>query len=273
MRPEPLCILGAGYTGRHIYRLAEQRGLRVIATSRTPDARLGFAPGLHRVEFDLERPQTWHNVPDASAVIWCFPAAPPAAVALFADSALSRTAHLIVLGSTSAYDLAGRAAGDLDIDETTGIDPARPRVQGEEYLRRHRGAVVLRVAGIYGPGRNVLDWIRRGKVSRSPRYVNLIHVEDLAGICLAAVEHGRSGEVYNVSDGHPRRWMEVCEEAKRRWNVPLPPIREHAPPGKRLSIAKLERELHYTFRFPDLYAALAAIEPVISDPPLSTPPE
>jgi len=272
VRPDTLCILGAGYTGRHIYRLAEQRGIRVTATSRNPDTRLDFVPPPHRVEFDLQRRETWHNIPAGSAVIWCFPAAPAATVASFADSALRHITRLIVLASTSAYDRAGRSAGAVDVDETAGIDLTRPRVQGEEYLRRHGEAIVLRIAGIYGPGRNVLDWIRRGKISRSSRCVNLIHVEDVAGICLAALEHGRSGEVYNVSDGRPRRWMEICEEANRRWNVPLPPVRENAPPGKRLSIGKLERELDYTFRFPDLYAALAVIEPVTSIPPLSAPP-
>jgi nucleoside-diphosphate-sugar epimerase len=269
--PEPICILGAGYTGRHISRLAQERGFRVLATSRNPDARLGFVPQSDRIEFDLQRPETWTNIPGGSAVIWCFPAAPPDRVAAFAGSALRQTARLVVLGSTSAYDLAGHA-GDVEIDETAGIDLTRPRVQGEEYRRGHHGAVVLRIAGIYGPERNVLDWIRRGKVSRSPRSVNLIHVEDVAGICLAALQEGRSGEVYNVSDGRPRRWAEICEEAHRRWSVPLPPIRETVLPGKRLSIAKLERDVHYTLRFPDLYAALAAIEPVTSDPPPSTPP-
>ena len=271
MSSPSICILGAGYTGRHIHRLAGQQGLHVIATSRNPKARLDFVPPAHRIEFDLTRPETWQNVPAGGAVIWCFPAAPSDTVAAFARSALSRTPRLVVLGSTSAYDLAG-LAGDVEIDETAGIDLTRPRVQGEEYLRRHHGAIVLRIAGIYGPGRNVLDWIRRGKVSRSRRCVNLIHVEDVAGICLAALQQGRPGEVYNVSDGHPRRWMEVCEEAHRRWRIPLPPTRETALPGKRVSIAKLERELHYTFRRPDLYAALAALEPVTSDPPLSTPP-
>ena len=271
MSPEAVCILGAGYTGRHLYRLAKARGLRVIATSRNPEARLGTVPQCDRVEFDLNRPETWSNIPGGGAVVWCFPAAPPDTVAAFADMALRRIARLIVLGSTSAYDLAGLAV-DAEIEETAAIDLSRPRVQGEEFLRRHHGAVVLRIAGIYGPGRNVLDWIRRGKVIRSPRYVNLVHVEDVAGLCLAALREGSAGEVYNVSDGRPRQWREICDEAHRRWSVPLPPSRETTLPGKRLSIAKLRRDVQYTFRFPDLYAALAAIEPVTSDPPLSTPP-
>jgi len=269
--PEGICILGAGYTGRHLYRLAKERSLGVIATSRNPEARLASVPPSDRVEFDVNNPGTWSNVPSAGAVVWCFPAAPLDAVTAFADSAVGRTARLIVLGSTSAYDLAG-LAGDVEIDETAEIDQARPRVQGEEYLRRHHGAIVLRIAGIYGPGRNVLDWIRRGTVSRSPRYVNLVHVEDVAGLCLAALREGSAGEVYNVSDGTPRQWMEICEEAHRRWRVPLPPARETTLPGKRLSTAKLRRDFDYTFRFPDLYAALAAIEAVTSDPPPSTPP-
>ena len=78
------------------------------------------------------------------------------------------------------------------IDESAPIDLTKPRVQGEEYLRNEHGAIVLRVAGIYGPGRNPLDWIRQGRVGPSRKYVNLIHVEDLAAICLAALEKGET---------------------------------------------------------------------------------
>ena len=44
--------------------------------------------------------------------------------------------------------------------------PTSPAFQGEEYLRTHHGAIILRVAGIYGPHRNPVDWIRRGEWAR-----------------------------------------------------------------------------------------------------------
>ncbi len=123
-------------------------------------------------------------------------------------------------------------------------------MQGEEYLRKQHGAIVLRVAGIYGPGRNPLDWIRQGRVGPSRKYVNLIHVEDLAAICLLALEQGKPGEAYNVSDGQPHTWNEICVTAQQRWGVTAGAAKEDHSPGKRISNAKLRSELDYRFRHP-----------------------
>jgi len=133
-------------------------------------------------------------------------------------------------------------------------------VQGEEYLRNKLGAIVLRVAGIYGPGRNPLDWIRQGRVSPSRKYVNLIHAEDLAAICLLALEKGKPGEAYNVSDSTPRTWNEIYATAQQRWGVAAAAKKEELSTGKRISTAKLRSELGYILKYPDLYEALALIE-------------
>jgi len=265
-----LVILGAGYAGRWIYTRAIAHGVSVSVTSRTPDTHLNFAAPLHRLRFDLNRDDTWRGIPAGVDLIWCFPAVPLEAVSAFAEAVLGNAGRIVVLGSTSAYDLSANAA-DFILDETAPIDATRPRVIGEEYLRTHSHAMVLRVAGIYGPGRNVLDWIRQGRVGPSQRYVNLIHVEDLAAICLLALEKGRPGEAYNVSDGRPRRWNEICDVARVRWGaVPLKDDSDQRP-GKRLSIEKMTRDLHYRFQHPDLYQALETIESSISSRPPVAP--
>ena len=115
------------------------------------------------------------------------------------------------------------------------------------------------MAGIYGPGRNPLDWIRQGRVGPSRKYVNLIHVEDLAGICLAVIEKGKPGEAYNVSDGTPRTWNEICATSQQRWGVTTAAAHKDSAPGKRISNAKLRAELDYRFQHPDLYTALQAL--------------
>ena len=264
-----LLILGAGYAGRFIYTQAIRQGLSVLATSRAPDAHLEFAAPSHRLPFDLDREDTWNNIPADADLIWCFPAISLKAVSAFADTVLGNARQIVVLGSTSGYKLPATDSGPI-LDESAFLDTTRPRVVGEEYLRTHAHAIVLRVAGIYGPGRNVLDWIRRGKVGPSERYVNLVHVEDLAAICLLAIKKGQPGEAYNVSDGRARRWSEICEEARKRWGiVPLKDDLDQRP-GKRLSIEKMRRDLRYRFQHPDLYRALESIEsPTSSRPPAS----
>ena len=259
----PIIILGSGYTGRHLAGSLTATSRPFFATSREPDKNLLQVPTGRRIKFDLEQPSTWPNLPAQADLIWCFPATPLEQVRAFAHTLDAPPRRIVILGSTSAYEGSDHSAEYPPpwIDESALIDQSKPRVQGEEYLREHHGAIVLRVAGIYGPGRNPLDWVRQGRVGPSRKYVNLIHVEDLAAICLAAIEKGKPGETYNVSDGTPYLWSEICTTAQTRWGVAQAAAKEDRSSGKRISTAKLRSELGYVVKHPDLYEALALIEP------------
>jgi hypothetical protein len=243
-------------------QLTLNRGANAWATSRNLALQLATVSFQQRLEFDLARPETWGHLPTGADLIWCFPATPLSAVQRWVETQHSRFNRLVVLSSTSAYEASDHSAEYPPpwIDESAPIDLTKPRVQGEEYLRNKLGAIVLRVAGIYGPGRNPLDWIRQGRVGPSRKYVNLVHAEDLAAICLLALEHGKPGGAYNVSDGQPHTWNEICVAAQQRWAVTAGAAIEDRSPGKRISIAKLRADLGYALRHPDLYEALALIE-------------
>jgi len=243
--------------------MGTSQGWTVHSTSRNPLDNLAGIPSEQRLRFDLEQPSTWRNIPADTDLIWCFPATPLEQVQAFARTLDAPPRRIVVLGSTSAYEVSDHSAEYPPpwIDESAPIDLTKPRVQGEEHLRNKLGAIVLRVAGIYGPGRNPLDWIRQGRVSPSRKYVNLIHAEDLAAICLLALEKGKPGEAYNVSDGTPHTWNEICATAQQRWGVTaVAAARKDLSSGKRISNAKLRTELGYALRHPDLYEALAMIE-------------
>jgi nucleoside-diphosphate-sugar epimerase len=258
----PIIILGTGYSGRHLTNALTAISRPFFATSREPDKNLIQVSTGRRIKFDLEQPSTWPNIPGGTDLIWCFPATPLSRVQQWAETQRSRFNCLVVLGSTSAYEIPDQSAEYPPhwINEDAPIDLSKSRVQGEEYLREHHGGIVLRVAGIYGPRRNPLDWIRQGRVGPSRKYVNLIHVEDLAAICLAAIEKGKPGEIYNVSDGTPHLWSEICATAQKRWGVAVTAAKKDLSSGKRISIAKLRTELGYVLRHPNLYETLAMIE-------------
>jgi nucleoside-diphosphate-sugar epimerase len=215
---------------------------------------LADVPLGQRLRFDFEQPSTWLNIPAGADLIWCFPATPLEKVEAFARTLDAPARRMVVLGSTSTYETADHSAEYPPpwINESASINLTKPRVQGEEFLRTNCGAIVLRVAGIYGPGRNPLDWIRQGRVGSSRKYVNLIHAEDLAAICLLALEKGKPGEAYNVSDGQPHIWSEICATAQQRWGVAAAAGNEHLSTGKRISIAKLRAALGDTLMHPDL---------------------
>jgi hypothetical protein len=258
----PIVILGSGYTGKHLASSLATTSHPFFATSRDPDKNLSHVPAERRLRFDFEQPSTWANIPAGADLIWCFPATPLDQVQAFARTLNTPARRIVVLGSTSAYEVSDHSTEYPPpwIDESAPIDLTKSRVQGEEYLRKEHGAIVLRVAGIYGPGRNPLDWIRQGRVGPSRKYVNLIHVEDLAAICLFALEKGKPGEVYNLSDGTPYIWSEIYATAQQRWGVKVAAEKADPSPGKRVSNTKLRTELGYALRHPDLYEALALID-------------
>ena len=253
-------ILGSGYLARFMLFLTDFYQ-NVLHTSRDPEHHLTWLPQAQRLRFDLNETDTWSNIPSNADLLWCFPASPLPAVQQFASHINGPSRPLVVLGSTSAYD-AG-IAHDYPppwIDDTAPLDLEKPRVQGEEFLRAECGAIVLRVAGIYGPGRHPYEWIKKGRVGLSDKYVNLIHVEDLAAICLAALEHGVSGTVYNVSDGMPRTWREIG----RSLDGGQPEtVEQKQPRGKRINTTKLRAMLqkaHISMRHPDLFRALEDLQ-------------
>lgn len=258
-----LIILGSGYTAKFLLPLAQHRYCQVFATSRDPDRHLTHLNPDQRIRFDLTRPETWQAIPSSTDIVWCFPTVPIELVRQFADAASLHARRLVVLGSTSAYDGALAEYPPPWVDETAPIDLTQPRVQGEELLRTSYGAIVLRVAGIYGPGRNPVEWIRTGRVSRSRKYVNLIHVEDLASSCLAALTHADSGGVYNLSDGHPRTWMEICQMVEQRWDIRSPDSQDASSTGKRLlnkRMCELLKLWGTGLRYGDLFEALELIQ-------------
>lgn len=254
---ESLVILGAGYTAHFVLTSPSASSLTVLATSRNAERVLKNAAPQHTLHFDLEDSTTWKLIPRETDLLWCFPATPLDLVKRFATIHHLSRRRLVVLGSTSAYDVGSSQEYPPPwMDETAPIDLAKPRVQGEEFLRKDCGAVILRSAGIYGPGRNPLDWIRSGRVRPSRKYVNLIHVEDLAGACLAALDRGAPGEVYNVSDGTPHTWQDIAE---RTHSIVGPTHRAIPVPqetGKRISNRKLTQQLGFTLRHPDLFKEL-----------------
>ena len=251
----PLVILGTGYTGRRLYHQAREAGWNAFATSRTPDVHLSYIPPEHRILFDFAQPETWRSIPIPAHIIWCFPARPLHLVQAFFATRPIKSGRILVMGSTSAYGPTCKS-----VTEQTPPNDHLPRVQGEEYLRTRFGAVIIRLAGLYGPGRNVLDWIRKGRIANTTKWVNLLHVEDAAGICLRGLERAPDGATYLASDGMPRTWAEIFSIASSKWNIPIPPPAHLQETGKRVSIHKLLTDLKYTLRFPDLYQALDEIE-------------
>jgi nucleoside-diphosphate-sugar epimerase len=115
------------------------------------------------------------------------------------------------MSATSVYSETGGGV----VTECSPVEPqsamGKRRLDAERAFLNYGEAtgvpvIILRVSGIYGPGRLPLMQISQGQpllreAESGPS--NRIHADDLAAVCLAAANLGESGEVFNVSDGHP----------------------------------------------------------------------
>ena len=132
---------------------------------------------------------------------------------------------------------------------------------------------MLRVPGIYGPGKLPLARLRKGtpvlREEDSP-YTNRIHADDLALICIAAMNSSHASNIYNVSDGHPSNMTDYFFRVADAAGLPRPPtvsrteaqevlsagMLSFLKDSRRMSNAKMLDELAVTLRYPDLAAGL-----------------
>lgn len=226
----PLLILGAGYVGRSL----QAAHADAVATHRP-----GTPLGPRELPFDLTQPASWLGLPTAGAdVVWTFPARPIDQVEAFYYAKLAACRTLIVLGSTSAYRV---TTPDELVTEETALDLTQPRVQGEEWLRA-RGATILQLAGIFGPGRRPLTWLQKGLIKNGRKTVNLIHVDDIVAAVEACRRTPQPGERINVSNGHAPAWRALVAHYRATGELPADFSLPEADPGlenKRVANEKL----------------------------------
>jgi nucleoside-diphosphate-sugar epimerase len=178
-----------------------------------------------------------------------------------------RPQKFVYTSSTGVY---GQDDGST-VDETSPAAPVAETagilVETENLLlaaASHEGfpAVILRVAGIYGPARGYwLKQVREGKAAiegAGDRILNMIHRDDVVGCIVAALKYGSPGEVYNASDDQPTAQRELLEWLSARLGMPLPQSAPRGPDSagkrgatsKKVSNRKLKMALAYQFKYP-----------------------
>ena len=148
------------------------------------------------------------------------------------------------------------------IDESTPLDLTAPsaRARGEaESLWRARGAVVLRAAGIYGPGRGLHLRLRDGRhriVEDGHRVVSRVHVTDLARLLLGALDRAPAASTFVVADDAPVPQGEVVRWLCARMGLPVPPaasldeMPESLRHDRRVVATHIQRTLSLALRYP-----------------------
>jgi nucleoside-diphosphate-sugar epimerase len=248
-------IVGCGYTGFKVAQRERERGARVRALVRAPDNAVRLrAVGIEPVPGDLDDRASLALPRLDGAIVYYFVPPPAHGVddprlqaLLDAIDPQGQPGRLVLLSTTGVY---GDCAG-MWIDEEHPANPqterARRRLAAEQSLRAwaHRRGVpfaILRVAGIYGPGRLPIERLQRGtsvlREAESP-WSNRVHVDDLVAACLAAADHGSSARVYNISDGHPTTMTDYFNRVADACGLPRPPQISMAQARRTLSAEML----------------------------------
>ncbi|PRW61646.1 NAD-dependent epimerase/dehydratase family protein [Actinopolyspora mortivallis] len=257
-------LAGCGDLGTETGLRFAEAGHRVVGLRRSAERLPGAITG-HSVDLTHQRPP----VPEDTGIV---------VIVLTADrrnaegyrrtyldgtrnvlDALDRSGtspRILFVSSTAVY---GNAAGWLDEDSPTepASETGQVLLEAEHAVRERRpDAVVLRLAGLYGPGRtSLIDQARTGQVPNSPvpRYTNRIHRDDAAAAIVHLTTDVPNPEpVYLGVDDHPVERTEVLRFLAERTGGP-PPATDHPVSGdKRFRNDRLRstgfRFAHPTYR-------------------------
>ena len=230
-------IVGCGYVGRRLaQRLAAIYDVTAVVRTTESAATLNAA-GIRALALDMDRVRLGSQIPEKLNQALFYLAPPPSAgesdlrIDRFLQLASVPPQVFVYMSTTGVY---GDTQGAL-VDESRPVQPlterARRRVSAEEMTRvwcseRRARRVVLRVPGIYGPGRLPLDRLRRREPTlhiEDAGITNRIHVDDLVAACAAAALNPEARGVYNVTDGNACSSTEFLDRVAALAGLPAAP--------------------------------------------------
>ncbi|WP_458096392.1 SDR family NAD(P)-dependent oxidoreductase [Roseomonas sp. WA12] len=279
--PGHLLVIGLGFTGKAIAATAAAAGWRVTATARNP-ARATPPEGVSVLPFA-------EAAPALAAATHLAVTAPPLEgeggdPVLAAHGDALRAAPLRWVGYLSTTGVYGDRGGTW-VEETTEPAPVQPRSirrraaeQQWEALADRAAVDLLRCAGIYGPGRSVLDDLRAGTARRTlkPGHAfGRIHRDDIARAVLAAAANPPPPglRVLHLADDEPAESATVTEGAAALLGLAPPPAipfdtaRATMSPmalsfwseNRRIANARTKAALGIAWRYPSWREGLASI--------------
>jgi nucleoside-diphosphate-sugar epimerase len=276
-----MLFLGFGYCARTLARSLDRRIWNVTGTSRSVAGLAAIAAeGVRGIAFER-----LGHLPDN--VTHLVSSVPPDAsgdpVIRQFGQALAQAAETCrwaaYLSTTGVYGDHGGAWVDESAPTAPNTERGRRRLAAEtawqDLHRAHRLPLhVFRLAGIYGPGRNVLEQLRQGtakRVIKPGQVFSRIHVQDIAGVLQASMARPNAGRIYNVADDAPCPPQDVVAFGATLLGVAPPPETAFSEASlsamaasfyadsKRVCNDRIKTELGYKLTFPSYREGLTAL--------------
>ena len=281
-------IVGCGYVGLPLGAELARQGHEVFGLRRSALAEVEMkSAGIIPLHADITQPDSLKKLPrDFDWVVNCTASGGGGAddyrkiylegnrnlISWLKDSPLKK---FIYTSSTSVY---AQNDGSL-VTEKSPVEPdaetSKVLAETEKLLlsaaqNEKLPAVILRIAGIYGParGHSFKQFLKNEAriEGDGSRWLNMIHRDDLIGVIIVALERGTPGEIYNAADNEPVSQLNFFKWLAGELKKPMPPVvsgdaetlRKRGVTNKCVSNAKMRVELKYEFKFPDFRAGYAA---------------
>ena len=273
-------IVGCGYVGMPLGAELVRQGHEVFGLRRTNAAEAELrSAGLTPLYADINRAEDLARIPAMFDWVANTVASTRGGVEEYRQVYWQGTRNLLdwLQGSplkkfvyTSSTSVYGQTDGSL-VKESSATDPASPtsrvlveteQVLVEAFRKKHFPAVILRVAGIYGPERGHLfrQYLKNEArmTGQGQRILNMIHREDVVGALVTALRDGRPGEIYNAADDEPVTQLHFFAWLSEVLGKYPPPFvaeeeegeRKRGVTQKKISNRKLKMELGYAFKYP-----------------------
>ena len=280
-------IVGCGDIGCRVAALEQQAGNPVAALARSAASASRIQSlGIDVLEGDLDQPASLESLKTTAPRVLYYLAPPPGSgdddprLRNWLRARQPLPQRFVYISTSGVYGDCGGAWIDEDWPLNPRSERGKRRLDAENQLRawsREQGVdlIILRVPGIYGPGRLPVERVRQGVpvlIETDAPWSNRIHADDLAAACFAAARRGRSGQAYNISDGHPTTMTDYFWRIADLYGLPPPPAVNMAEArrvlspsmlsfleeSKRLDTRRMREELGVALRYPDLATGLPA---------------
>jgi nucleoside-diphosphate-sugar epimerase len=277
-----LFVFGLGYSARRF--AARFSGERIVGTTRGPESAEAAGERFEILVFDGARadPRIPARLAESDTLLASIAPGEGGDPALehFARAiAESRWRAIVYLSTVGVYGDCQGAWVDEESATRPGSARSRARLAAEEAWRALGRAIdapvhILRLAGIYGPGRNALVNLREGvarRIVKRGQVFNRVHVDDIAQAIGLAMGAGEGQEIWNVADDEPAPPEDVLAFAAGLLDMPPPPeipferaelsplARSFYEDNRRISNAKLKRQLGFRPQYPTFREGLRAL--------------
>lgn len=288
-----LVIFGCGYVGSAVARAAVAAGAHVEALTRNPEKAVTLRSlGLAKVVVAELSSSDWHGqiAGGADFVVNCVSSGGGpdgyrrsylegmASIIAWAAQGRAPIGTMLYTSSTSVYSQGESAV----VEETAPAEGATPNgkvIRESELLLEKVPAVacqrwfILRLAGIYGPGRHhLLNQLREGVTElggSGAHRLNLIHLADIVSAALACLTAPEAidSQIFNVADTAPAAREEVVRWLAGQLKRPMP-IFDGVPgtrrggepmPDRVISSGKIQRVLGWRPQYADYRAGFGVI--------------